>query len=97
VGYFGRRTPQRLQSGSVHHVTTALVTQIAPKITVTACRISATVHRQTQTLRPVTIAITLTSCVVMILAVNCLGVFVITDHSVYWLPKVASETTHDVR
>jgi len=34
-----------------------------------------TVHRQTQTLRPVTIAITLTSCV-LILAVNWLDVFV---------------------
>jgi hypothetical protein len=33
-----------------------------------------TVHRQTQTLRPVTIAISLTSCV-LILAVNWLGVF----------------------
>jgi hypothetical protein len=33
-----------------------------------------TVHRQTQKLRPVTIAITLTSCV-LVLAVNWLGVF----------------------
>ena len=33
-----------------------------------------TVHRKTQTLRPVTIAITLTSCV-LILAVNWLGAF----------------------
>jgi len=33
-----------------------------------------TVHRQRQTLRPVTIAITLTSCV-LVLAVNWLGVF----------------------
>ena len=42
MGYFRKRIrPQCLQSGSVHHVTTALVTQIAPKITVTACRMSA--------------------------------------------------------
>jgi hypothetical protein len=34
----------------------------------------ATVFRQRQTLRPVTIAITLTSCV-LVLAVNWLGVF----------------------
>jgi hypothetical protein len=42
VGYFWKQIrPQCLQSGSVHHVTTALVTQIAPKITVIACRMSA--------------------------------------------------------
>ena len=47
MGYFWRRTrPWRLQSGSVHHVTTALVKQIAPKITVTACRISAKAPNQ---------------------------------------------------